>query len=258
MSTKPHSIKYWIGFLFTEAGNSLSKVGSFLQGSVAYKENLNRTRRIMYFEKYKPDVTKDVFVAPSAQIIGNVQIGKSSSVWYQTVLRGDVNKIQIGEMSNLQDRVVVHGSSVLGEEAPVIIGNRVTVEAGAILHACKLDDESYIGIGANILDGSVVGSQAMVAPGSVVVPGTIVQPGELWAGSPAKFLRTLSSAEREAISKHATRQFELSKIHKEECGKEMERLEKEIQETIYRDDKLGQYTYEGSEPVDLDNYPNKQ
>lgn len=88
MKPKPHSIKYWIGFMFTEAGNTLSKIGTFLQGSLAFKENLNRTRRIMFFEKFKPELGKDVFVAPSAQVIGNVSIGKSSSVWYQSVLRG--------------------------------------------------------------------------------------------------------------------------------------------------------------------------
>lgn len=160
-------------------------------------------------------------------------------------------------MTNLQDRVIVHSSSVEGEEAPTIIGNRVTVEAGAILHACKLDDECYVGIGANVLDGSVIGTQSMIAPGSVVAPGTIVSPGQLWAGSPAKFLRVLTPEEISAIPKHAQRIFELSKVHKEECGKEFERVEREIEETKYRDDKLGQYTYEGSEPVDVKNY-NKQ
>ena len=130
-----------------------------------------------------PRVATDAFVAPSASVIGDVQIGEKSSVWYNTVVRGDVNFVRIGKHTNIQDGSVVHvsKSNIGGAVLPTIIGDRVTVGHSAVLHACTLEDECLVGMGATVLDGAVIGTKSMVAAGALVSPGTKVPSGELWA-----------------------------------------------------------------------------
>jgi len=112
------------------------------------------------------------------------------------------------------------------------------------LHACTLEDESYVGIGASVLDGAVVGKGAMIAPGSVVTPGTIVPSGEIWAGVPAKKLRDLTPEEQESIQKIAAEISELAQVHKEEQDKEFEELLRDMETFKFREDRLEEYTYE--------------
>lgn len=112
------------------------------------------------------------------------------------------------------------------------------------MHACTLEDESYVGIGASVLDGAVVGKGAMIAPGSVVTPGTIVPSGEIWAGVPAKKLRDLTPEEQESIQKIAAEISELAQVHKEEQDKEFEELLRDMETFKFREDRLEEYTYE--------------
>ncbi|KAF0974500.1 hypothetical protein FDP41_006532 [Naegleria fowleri] len=244
-SVSRHSIRYLVGSIFREAGEAMDRMGCFLQGSMAYKEELNRTRRVMGFLGNNPTIqSTDVFIAPNASVIGKVTIGPKSSIWYNTVVRGDVNTIKIGENTNIQDRVVIHCTGKSGHEKPTIIGNNVTVESGAILHACTLEDECYVGMGATVLDGAVVGKGAMIAPGSVVTPGTTVPSGEIWAGVPAKKLRELTPEEQASIMKSATENAELAQVHKEETDKEFETLLRDMEKFKFREDRLQDYTYE--------------
>ena len=157
---------------------------------------------------------------------------------------GDVNSIQIGDNTNIQDRVVIHCTGKVGHEKPTTIGSNVTVESGAILHACTLEDESYIGFGATVLDGAIVGRGAMIAPGAVVTPGTIVPSGEIWAGVPAKKLRELTPEEQDSIKKSAAELSELAQVHKQEQDKEFEDLLRDMETFKFREDRLEEYTYE--------------
>jgi len=139
-----------------------------------------------------PKIAGDVFIAPTASVIGNVEIGSRSSIWFGTVVRGDVNEIRIGDNTNIQDNSVIH---VTRNGLGTYIGSGVTVGHMAILHACTLEDGSFVGMGAKLLDGVVVETDAMVAAGALVTMGKRVKRGELWAGSPARCLRRLTPEE---------------------------------------------------------------
>jgi len=144
------------------------------------------------FRQWTPKVDPSAFVAPGATVIGNVEIGAGSGVWFGAVLRGDVNEIRIGRRTNLQDGSVVHVSRA---GSGTYIGDEVTIGHMVLLHACRLMDRCFIGMKACIMDDAVVETGAMVAAGAVVTPGKRVPAGELWAGSPAKLKRVLTPDE---------------------------------------------------------------
>ena len=148
---------------------------------------------ILPYKGILPRIHPSVFVADGAVIIGDVEIGAESAVWFNCVIRGDVNEIRIGERTNIQDGTIVH---VTGGKLGTFIGSDITIGHGAILHACTLEDGCFIGMGAIVLDGAVVESGAMVAAGAVVTPGKRVRTGELWGGNPARLLRELSEQDR--------------------------------------------------------------
>ena len=144
---------------------------------------------------YKNLLTKihpSVFVAENAVIIGDVEIGEESSVWYNCVLRGDVNDIKIGARTNIQDGTVIHVSSTT---QGTYIGNDVTVGHMALLHACTIGDRAFIGMKACVMDDAVIEDEAMVAAGALVTPGKRVPKHQLWGGSPARFMRDLTEEE---------------------------------------------------------------
>ncbi len=125
-------------------------------------------------------------------VIGDVEIGAHSSVWYGCVLRGDVNYIRIGEKTNIQDLTMIHVSR---HDYPTLIGNEVTVGHSVNLHGCTVEDNTLIGIGAIVLDGAVVGKHSLVAAGSLVPPGTLIPERSLVMGSPAKIKRAMTDEE---------------------------------------------------------------
>ncbi len=149
-----------------------------------------------------PRLDPSVFCAPGSYVIGDVTVGQDSSIWYHSVLRGDVHYIRVGAMTNLQDGCVCH---VTNRTHPLTIGNQVTVGHRAVLHGCTVEDLSLIGIGAIVLDGAVVESTSMVAAGAVVTPGTRVPSGTLVGGIPARVLRDLRADEIENLSASAER-----------------------------------------------------
>ncbi len=144
------------------------------------------------FKGTTPYIGKRVFVAPTAFIIGDVSVGDNTNIWFGVTIRGDVNTIRIGSDTNIQDGTVCH---VTYKTGPLTIGSRVTIGHSAVLHACTLQDESFVGMGAIVMDGAVVESGAMVAAGALVPPGKTVKTGEVWAGTPAKFLRNMTKEE---------------------------------------------------------------
>jgi carbonic anhydrase/acetyltransferase-like protein (isoleucine patch superfamily) len=147
-----------------------------------------------------PTIDPSVYLVNSAEIIGDVAIGKDSSVWYNTVIRGDVNVIRIGERTNVQDGCLLH---VTHEKFPLLIGSDVTLGHGAIVHGCRIGDTCLIGMGAIVLDNATINSYTLVAAGAVVLGGTAVPGGVLVAGVPAKVMRDLTDEERTMIERSA-------------------------------------------------------
>lgn len=155
---------------------------------------------ILPYKGKVPVIGKDVFLAQNATVIGDVEIGDQSSVWYNCVLRGDVNNIRVGQKTNIQDGTVIHVSS---KTQGTYIGHNVTVGHMALLHACTIEDEAFIGMMACVMDDAYVETGAMVAAGALVTPGKRVLTGQLWAGSPAKYVRMLTDEERKYIAHSA-------------------------------------------------------
>ena len=139
-----------------------------------------------------PQIDESVFLAPSACVIGDVQIGEKSSLWFNVLVRGDVNYIRIGKRTNIQDGTVIH---VTLKTHPTVIGDDVSVGHSVTLHGCTIQDGCLIGIGAIILDGVEVGESSLVAAGSLLTPGTKIPPRSLVMGSPARVRKELTDAE---------------------------------------------------------------
>ncbi|KAJ3676556.1 hypothetical protein LUZ60_003968 [Juncus effusus] len=218
---------YTVGFWVRETGQAMDRLGCRLQGNYLFQEQLSRHRTLMNVYDKIPHVHKDAFVAPSASLTGDVQLGPGSSIWYGSVLRGDVNSISIGAGTNIQDNSLVHvaKSNLTGKVFPTIIGDNVTVGHSAVLQGCTVEDEAFIGMGATVLDGAVVEKNGMVAAGALVRPDTRIPSGEVWGGNPARFLRKLTDAEISFILDSAKNYAELAKVHASENSKPLDQIE---------------------------------
>lgn len=155
---------------------------------------------IMPFEGVWPRIDPSVFIASGARIIGDVEIGELSSIWFNVVIRGDVHLIRIGRRTNIQDLVMCH---VTHKKYSLVIGEDVTVGHSAILHGATIGDRILIGMGATVLDRAVVGSDSLIAAGAVVREGFTVPEGTLVAGVPAKVVRELTEEERQSVAQGA-------------------------------------------------------
>jgi gamma-carbonic anhydrase len=147
------------------------------------------------FLRCSPRVGQGVYIARGAVVVGDVTLGDRASVWYNAVLRGDINRIVVGHDSNVQDNAVLH----LADEFGCIVGNYVTIGHSAIVHACTVGDECLVGMGATILDGAEIGEQSIIGARALVTQGAKIPPGSLVLGSPAKVARTLSIEERQKL-----------------------------------------------------------
>ncbi|KAL0366098.1 UNVERIFIED_CONTAM: Gamma carbonic anhydrase 1, mitochondrial [Sesamum radiatum] len=176
---------YTLGVWVRETGQAMDRLGCRLQGNYYFQEQLSRHRTLMNLFDKSPVVDKDAFIAPSASVIGDVQVGQGSSIWYGCVLRGH----------------------------------------SAVIHGCTIEDEAFVGMGATLLDGVVVERNAMVAAGALVRQNTRIPFGEVWAGNPAKFLRKLSDEEIAFISQSATNYINLAKVHAAENAKSFDEIE---------------------------------
>jgi carbonic anhydrase/acetyltransferase-like protein (isoleucine patch superfamily) len=147
-----------------------------------------------------PQIDPSVFMTDDVIIVGDVRLAADVNIWFGAVIRGDVNRVTIGERTNIQDNCTLHET---WKKYPLVIGADVTVGHSAVLHACTIEDACLIGMGAKVLDNAVVGSESLVAAGAVVREGFVVPPGTLAAGVPAKIVRDLTDAEREHIRNSA-------------------------------------------------------
>jgi carbonic anhydrase/acetyltransferase-like protein (isoleucine patch superfamily) len=167
--------------------------------------------RIDHFLGTQPTIASTAFVAENATIVGAVTLGEESSVWFGATLRGDINSIAVGARSNIQDGAVVHVADAFGTH----IGELVTVGHGAIVHACTIEDQVLVGMGAIVMDGAHVGACSIIGAGALVTRGTQIPEGSLVLGSPAQVVRALTGQEREGIQEWALRYFTLSRSYME-------------------------------------------
>ncbi|MES0370725.1 MAG: gamma carbonic anhydrase family protein [Mariprofundaceae bacterium] len=165
---------------------------------------------ISAYRHWQPKIADSVFVADSAEVMGRITIGNDSSIWYQSVLRGDVHDIVIGERSNIQDHSTLHTSHGV---SPCIVGNDVTVGHRVILHGCEIQDGTLVGMGSIIMDQAVLETGCLLAAGSLVPERKILRSGYLYAGSPARERRELTDEEKEFLMHSARHYVDLSKTH---------------------------------------------
>ena len=158
----------------------------------------------------KPQIDPTAYVSPHAVVIGDVRLAARSSVWPTAVLRGDINFIDIGEGSNIQDGCIVH----LADDSPTIVGKLVTVGHRAVLHACTVEDECLIGMGATVLDEAIIGRGSIIGAHALVTKGTRIPPGSLVMGTPAKVIRPLHPEEIADIRHWADHYIDLVPIYK--------------------------------------------
>lgn len=155
-----------------------------------------------------PQLGEGVYVAPGAWVIGDVVIGNGSSIWFNTLVRGDMHFIRIGAKTNIQDNSTLH---VTAEKFPLVIGDRVTVGHRAIVHGCVVEDDCMIGMGAVVMDGASIGAGSLVGAGAVVTPGTVVPPGSLVLGAPARVTRPVNGREHRLIVDAAAHYLDLAR-----------------------------------------------
>jgi len=163
--------------------------------------------RLALYLDANPSIHETAFIAPGAVLVGDVTLEEEASVWFNAVLRADINRIRIGPRSNVQDGAVIH----LADEFPTLIGEYVTCGHRAILHACTVDNEVLVGMGATLLDGVEVGARSIIGAHALVTMHTIIPPGSLVLGAPAKVVRRLDEEEQLSIKSWAARYVELSR-----------------------------------------------
>jgi carbonic anhydrase/acetyltransferase-like protein (isoleucine patch superfamily) len=171
---------------------------------------------ILTYAGKTPLIDPTAFVAPGARLIGDIEIGPEASIWYNCVLRGDVNAIRIGARSNIQDGSVIHVDSPYpGHDAghPTIVGEEVLIGHLAMVHGCILRDRAFVGLGAIVMDGCEIEGDAMLAAGAMLTPGKHIPSGQLWAGRPAKYVRDLSAADLAGMRAGVAHYVELARRH---------------------------------------------
>jgi len=168
---------------------------------------------ILPYNNIYPQLDDEVFIAPGAWVIGDVVIGRKSSVWFNSVVRGDEHYIRIGSETNVQDHAMLHGTPV---DFPLEVGNRVTIGHGAIVHGCTIEDECMIGMGAIVMDGAKIGTGSLIAAGTLVAQGLVVPAGSLVVGSPGKVVKTLDEAARKRMLRSVTNYLHLISLYQNE------------------------------------------
>ncbi len=167
---------------------------------------INKMALIKSVRGFTPEIGENCFLADNATIIGDVTIGKDCSIWFNAVLRGDVNSIHIGNNVNIQDGSVLH---TLYEKSIITIGNSVSIGHNVTIHGAEVRDGALIGMGATVLDHAIIGEGAIVAANALILSNTIVEPGTLWAGVPAKFIKKVNSQQSKEINQKIANNYSM-------------------------------------------------
>lgn len=210
-------IMFELGKALRETGQQIDRIGLRAINKPIFTEPFSRHRAVMnLFQKF-PEIERNVFVAPSATVVGNVQILDSSSVWYGAVVRGDFNDVEIGAFTSIGAGAVVQSTPTADGAAPatVRIGDHVTIGPGAVLQGCTVERDVAIGAGAVVMEGALVEAGAVVGAGAVVHPDQRVPAGQVWGGNPARFERNQTPEEVASIEGNAETQAESAKEHAE-------------------------------------------
>jgi len=166
--------------------------------------------------EFKPNIHEDAWVSKQAHVSGQSILKEGANVWPMAVMRGDVNTLEVGRYSNIQDGAVVHAthaSEMTGDGSPTKVGDYVTVGHNAILHGCTIEDECLVGMGATVLDGAVIEKHTLIGANALVPPGKHLESGYLWVGSPVKKARPLSDKEKAFFKYSAEHYYKLAKNH---------------------------------------------
>lgn len=172
--------------------------------------------QLLGFDGKIPRIDPAAFVAPGARLIGDIELGPNASIWYNCVLRGDVNRIRIGARTNIQDGSVLHCDSPRPgnpDGHPTLIGEDVLIGHLAMVHGCVLEDRAFVGLGSIVMDGCRIESDAMLAAGAMLTPGKTIPSGQLWAGRPAKYVRDLGEADLIGMRAGVRHYVELARAH---------------------------------------------
>lgn len=176
-------------------------------------------KQLYPYKGMRPKVDESAFIAPGAILVGDVEVGEGSSIWYNVTIRADVNPVKIGKWSNIQDASIIHEDSGRGsgleDGLATIVGDYVTVGHGVILHACKLEDYALVGMGATVMDGAVVGKGSVIGAGALVTKGTVIPPYSVVLGAPAKVIRTMTPDSIADRLEQAEHYHHLSREHME-------------------------------------------
>ncbi len=167
---------------------------------------------IRAFGDKRPRIDATAYVPAEAVVIGDVEIGAESSLWFHTVVRGDIHPMRIGARSNVQDNATIH---VVGGRFATTVGDGVTVGHNAVVHGCTLEDGCLVGMGAIVMDGAVIGAESLVGAGALVTPGTVIPPRSLVLGSPGRRVRDVSADELERVRVAAANYVELGRRYRE-------------------------------------------
>jgi len=200
------------------------------------RETLSRHREVMAVAEKKPTIDESCFIAPSANIMGSVAVGKKSSVWYGAVVKGDSHTVSIGSESVIKDLAMLTTGN-----GTISIGNNVVVGAGAVINGATVEDDAVIGAAATLGDGVVVGKGAFVAPGSNVEPGTSVPAGQVFGGNPAAVLRSLTEEEAAKLAAAQSAYVELSTYHQEELRKTALEIEQDKSDRKWDEERSQDY-----------------
>mmetsp|Transcript_38831 Transcript_38831/g.32779 ORF Transcript_38831/g.32779 Transcript_38831/m.32779 type:complete len:246 (-) Transcript_38831:526-1263(-) len=211
-----------LGQAVRECGIALERAGARLSTDFSFTEPLSRHREILGLTNHKPTINEGCFIAPTAGVSGEVNLGAGSSVWYGAFVKGDRSKVTIGSNTSILEGAVIQGGT-----GPVTIGNDATIGQGAVIRAAIIGNGAIIGTKSSVGNGAVVEAGAAVAPGSHVADNTTVPTGSLFSGNPAVFLRKLSDAEISAMSKVSASTQKMAPTHAAECNKTFAQIEVE-------------------------------
>jgi carbonic anhydrase/acetyltransferase-like protein (isoleucine patch superfamily) len=196
-------------------GQSIYNAGRKFTPGVGSEDVLVPSLRRKLYKGNLPALENTDFIAPNATVIGNVEVGESTSIWYGTTLRGDLNKIKVGKNAVLQDLAMLYPNLEKG----IKLGDNVLVGPNSVLESVTLENNSFVGMGASVRKGAKIESYGLVAAGAVIPEDTTVPAYQIWAGNPAKYLRDLTNEEKEVLDEHHQELQQLAKVHAEECEK---------------------------------------